>query len=140
MSMKINFKRFGRTGYLILGLLFTGIGILGAILPLLPSTCFFIIAAYYFGQSSERLEKALLNHPRLGPVIMSWRQYKAIPKLGKIMACCGMSVSALIMIFSPAPFPVKIGVLLGLVASAWYVLSRPSLEDIVVPAKAMVKN
>lgn len=138
--MKLFIKRFGRTGYLILGLVFTGIGILGAILPLLPSTCFFIIAAYYFGMSSERLERTLLNHPRLGPVILSWRQYKAIPKLGKIMACCGMSVSALIMIFSPAPIYVKIGVMLGLVASAWYVLSRPSLEDIMVRAQVPVKK
>ena len=123
-------KRFGRAGYLFLGLLFSGIGILGAILPLLPSTCFFIIAAYYFGMSSERLEKALLNHPRLGPVILSWRQYKAIPKLGKLMACAGMSVSGMIMIFSPAPAPVKCGVILGLLVCAWYVVSRPSLEDV----------
>ncbi len=137
--MEFNIKRFGRTGYLILGFLFTGIGILGAILPLLPSTCFFIIAAYYFGMSSERLEKALLEHPRIGPVILSWRQYKAIPKLGKIMACCGMSVSALIMIFSPAPIYVKIGVFMGLGVSAWYVLSRPSLEDVAVPAKISIK-
>jgi uncharacterized protein len=124
-------KKFGRTGYLLLGLLFSAIGILGAILPLLPSTCFFIIASYYFGMSSERLEKLLLNHPRIGPVIHSWRTYKAIPKFGKIMACCGMSVSALIMIFSPAPMFVKVGVLCGLALSAWYVISRPSLEDIV---------
>ena len=125
-------NRFGRTGYLLLGLLFSAIGILGAILPLLPSTCFFIIAAYYFGLSSERLERVLLNHPRIGPVIMSWRMYKAIPKFGKIMACAGMSISAMIMIFSPAPYYVKIGVLLGLVASAWYVVSRPNLEDVAV--------
>lgn len=123
-------NRFGRTGYLFLGLLFSGIGILGAILPLLPSTCFFIIASYYFGMSSERLENILLNHPRLGPVILSWRHYKAIPKLGKIMACAGMSVSALIMIFSPAPIFVKIGVIFGLIVCAWYVVSRPNLEDI----------
>lgn len=128
-------KNLGRTGYLILGLFFCGIGILGAILPLLPSTCFFIIAAYYFGMSSARLEKALLQHPRIGPVILSWRQYKAIPKLGKIMACVGMTVSGCFMIFSPAPGPVKIGVILGLVACAWYVVSRPSLEDIVTPAQ-----
>lgn len=128
--------RLGRAGYLILGFLFCGIGILGAVLPLLPSTCFFIIAAYYFGMSSERLEKALLDHPRIGPVILSWRQYKAIPKLGKIMACAGMSVSGLIMIFSPAPTPVKIGVILGLLACAWYVVSRPNLEDVtVVPTR-----
>lgn len=103
-------QRFGRTAYLILGLLFCTIGIVGAVLPLLPSTCFFIIAAYYFGLSSERLENLLLNHPRIGPVILSWRNYRAIPKLGKIMACVGMSISGFIILISPAPkFEIRCG-------------------------------
>ncbi len=115
---------------LLLGLLFTGIGVLGAVLPLLPSTCFFIIAAYYFGMSSEKLESWMLNHPRVGPTIISWRRYKAIPRLGKIMACVGMSVSAFIIAISAAPLFVKVGCFLGLVASAAYVLTRPTLEDL----------
>ncbi len=120
---------------LLLGLMFTGIGILGAVLPVLPSTCFFIIAAYYFGMSSERLENWMLNHPRIGPTIVSWRTHKAIPRLGKIMACVGMSVSALIIAISAVPFFVKFGCFLALIASAAYVLTRPTLEDLLQSAR-----
>ncbi len=120
---------------LILGLLFTSIGVLGAVLPLLPSTCFFIIAAYYFGMSSEKLEKWMLSHPRMGPTIISWRRHKAIPRLGKIMACVGMSVSAFIIAISAAPLFVKVGCFLALIASAAYVLTRPTLEELLQAAK-----
>ncbi len=114
---------------LLLGFFFTGLGIIGAILPVMPSTCFFIFAAYYFGQSSERMENWLLNHPRVGPTIINWRKYKAIPRLGKIMACAGMSLSAVLMILSAAPFWVKIGCLVILALSAAYVLTRPTLKN-----------
>jgi uncharacterized protein len=113
---------------LLLGFLFLGIGILGAVLPVLPSTCFFITAAYYFGTSSEKLENWMLNHPRIGPTIISWRKYKAIPRLGKIMACVAMSVSVVIMVLSAAPLFVKIGCIVALILSAVYVLTRPTLE------------
>lgn len=115
---------------LLVGFFFTGLGIIGAILPVMPSTCFFIFAAYYFGQSSERMENWLLNHPRIGPTIVNWRKYKAIPRLGKIMACAGMSLSAVLMIFSAAPFWVKVGCLIVLILSAIYVLTRPTLETL----------
>jgi len=117
-----------RPFYILLGFLFIGIGILGAILPVLPSTCFFIIAAYYFGLSSEKLENWMLNHPRIGPSIISWRKYRAIPRLGKIMAVTAMTLSGFLMIMSAAPLFVKIGAVLTLIACAAYVLTRPTLE------------
>jgi uncharacterized membrane protein YbaN (DUF454 family) len=116
---------------LLLGFLFLGIGIIGAILPLLPSTCFFITSAYYFGSSSEKLENWMLGHPRIGPTIISWRKYRAIPKLGKIMACVGMSVSAVIIGVSPMHYALKALALISLVFSAVYVLTRPTLENLI---------
>ena len=120
---------------LLLGFLFLGVGILGAVLPVLPSTCFFITAAYYFGTSSEKLEKWMLNHPRIGPTIVSWRKYKAIPRLGKIMAIVAMAVSVLIMILSAAPLFVKVGSVIVLSLCAVYVLTRPTLEVLLAPQK-----
>ena len=120
---------------LVFGFLFLGVGILGAVLPVLPSTCFFITAAYYFGTSSEKLESWMLNHPRIGPTIVSWRKYRAIPRLGKIMACVAMSVSVVIMILSAAPLFVKIGCVIALFLSAVYVLTRPTHEVLLVEQK-----
>lgn len=113
---------------LVLGLFFTGLGIIGAILPVMPSTCFFIMAAYYFGQSSEKLENWLLQHPRIGPTIVNWRCYRAIPMLGKVMAVLGMSVSGIIVLFSEVSIYFKFFASLILLGSAAYVLSRPTLK------------
>lgn len=45
--MKILFK--------ILGFIFLGIGCIGMALPLLPTTPFFLIAAFFFAKSSKKL-------------------------------------------------------------------------------------
>lgn len=112
-----------------IGLALTGIGILGAFLPVLPSTCFFISAAYFFGKSSERLENWILNHPQFGPSVVQWRQHRAIPRAGKIAAFIGMGFSSVALLASPAPlWAIALG-LVVLAGSAWYVGTRPTLSE-----------
>ncbi|MFN7454731.1 MAG: YbaN family protein [Pseudobdellovibrionaceae bacterium] len=113
---------------LALGMGFLGLGVLGAFLPVLPSTCFFICATYFFGKSSARLEAWVLNHPRFGHAVRSWRETRSIPLAGKIAAVVGMSVSALFLVISPAPLWAILSGFAVLALSAWYVLSRPTLS------------
>jgi uncharacterized protein len=114
---------------LLAGFSFLGIGIIGAFLPVLPSTCFFICAAYYFAKSSARMEHWILKHPRFGPTVVAWRETRSIPKSGKIAAILGMSISAFILYFSHPPFYVFIAGIIALVISALYVLTRPTLPS-----------
>jgi uncharacterized membrane protein YbaN (DUF454 family) len=112
-----------------IGMGFLGLGIVGAFLPVLPSTCFFICATYFFGKSSARLENWVLNHPKFGHAVRSWRETRSIPLAGKVAAVVGMSLSSVILVFSPAPvWAIALG-LFVLVGSAWYVLSRPTLKS-----------
>lgn len=55
-----------------------GLGIVGAILPLLPTTPFLLLTAYCYARSSRRLHDWLMHHPRLGPPIVEWQQHRAI--------------------------------------------------------------
>lgn len=113
-----------------LGLVMVGLGVLGAFLPVLPSTCFFISAAYFFGKSSPRMEAWVLNHPRFGYAVRSWQETRSIPFAGKIAATVAMSLSGLFLVISPAPlWAVSLG-LFVLVASGWYVLTRPTLNSL----------
>lgn len=82
-----------RWAYLGLGMICTGVGIAGVILPGLPGTVFLLIALWAFSRSSERLSLWLFNHPRFGRTIRAWHAERAIPRPAKIAALSMMTVS-----------------------------------------------
>jgi uncharacterized membrane protein YbaN (DUF454 family) len=120
------YRAGARLAWLALGLILTGVGIAGVILPLLPGTIFLILAAGCFARSSPRLEGWLLAHRRYGPAVAAWRRDRAIPIKAKLAAFAGMSLSLVVVSLSGAP-PIALlstAVLIG--ASALYVGTRPS--------------
>ena len=58
-------------------------GILGAVLPVLPTTPFVLLAAYCFARSSARFHSKLLANRIAGPIIREWCQYRSIPRRAK---------------------------------------------------------
>lgn len=70
----------------ISGLLALGLGILGIFLPVLPTTPLLLLAAALFLRSNRGLYDWLLNHPRLGPYIRNFMEYKAIPLKIKVLS------------------------------------------------------
>jgi uncharacterized membrane protein YbaN (DUF454 family) len=111
--------------YFVGGLALVGLGIVGAFLPVMPSTIFFILAVACFARSSPRLEAWILNHPKFGPPVRAWRESGAIPRPVKIVAVSMMFVSMTIVCLSPAPEWVDWLVAVTLIASATFVLTRP---------------
>ena len=53
-------------------------GIVGIVLPLLPTTPFMLLAAALFARSSPRFHRWLLAHPWFGPPIVDWQQHRGI--------------------------------------------------------------
>jgi len=112
--------------WLAAGLVCVALGIIGAFLPVMPTTIFLILATGCFARSSPTLEARLLNHPRYGPTLRAWRAEGAIGRRGKIAACIGMALGFAIFFLAVHPSVLlALGVALIMGASAAYVLSRP---------------
>lgn len=116
-----------RFAYLIAGFVLLALGIIGAFLPLMPTTIFVILAAGCFARSNRRVEAWLLNHKRFGPTIKAWRAEGAISRRGKTLATGGMVLGYVLFLIGARPdLPLSLFVLACFGACAWYVLSRPN--------------
>lgn len=119
-------KGAARVAYLTIGLLCTGLGVLGAVLPVLPTTPFLLVSLWAFSRSSVRLERWLLEHPRFGPRLVEWRTHRVIPWPAKLAAWGSMIASLTLMIVSGRSW-ILVGAAATVMAiGASYVASRPS--------------
>lgn len=89
--------------YLALGLGFVMLGIIGAVLPVMPTTIFLILALACFSRASPRLEQRLLAHPRYGKSLRDWRDHRVVSRRGKYFASAGMLLGLIIMLAGHAP-------------------------------------
>ncbi|MDO6428110.1 YbaN family protein [Thalassotalea sp. 1_MG-2023] len=78
----------------VIGIFFVALAALGAVLPLLPTTPFLLVAAACFAKSSPRLYNMLLANKVFGPLIYHWQQSRSIPKKGKVIALASMLIAA----------------------------------------------
>lgn len=118
--------RLLRPFYFVIGLVCVALGVIGAVVPLMPSTIFLILAAWAFARSSKRLETWLMQHRQFGPVLQAWRLERAIPRRAKWLACLGMTLGLALFALGAHPdawlFVLVTVLLLGCAA---YVVTRP---------------
>lgn len=130
LPMRGRAGRIVRTGWLLLGFFFVGIGFVGAFVPLLPTTIFMILGAACFARSSPRLESRLLEHPRFGPSLRAWRTEGAIPLAGKRLACAGIAGGyALFWVGARPSWGIALVVAAMMLACAVWIVSRPKPGD-----------
>lgn len=68
------------------GIFSFGFGVLGILVPLLPTTPFLLLAAFCFARSSDRLHQWLINHRWFGSYIRNYQEHRAITKQVKIVS------------------------------------------------------
>lgn len=83
--------------YIFLGFFFLGLGILGAFLPILPTTPFLLLTLFFFGKSSERLHQWFLNTQIYQKHLKSFNEQRALTKKSK---ACILLVSSTMMALS----------------------------------------
>ena len=116
-----------RIFYLILGWSFFVLGIIGIVLPVMPTSPFIILAAWAFSKSSKRFESWLVHHKYFGPSIRRWRAYRVIPPIAKFFSVGAMTVTLTVSLLSGrVPWWGLFGEALFFGWGAWFILSCPS--------------
>ena len=109
-----------------IGLVSTGLAVLGIFLPLLPTVPLLLLAAACFARSSERFHSWLLLHPHLGPMIRGYLEGQGIPLRSKIftIALLWLTISVSVLLLT-TPLWVKITLLAIGSAVTIYLLQLP---------------
>ena len=81
--------------YLAGGLVSVGLGAIGAVLPIMPTVPFLLLAVFCFARSNPEWEQKILDHPQWGPQIRDWREHRRIRRPAKLAAITAMSAGVL---------------------------------------------
>jgi uncharacterized membrane protein YbaN (DUF454 family) len=92
-TSKLTRLLFGLLAYVSLG-----IGLIAIVIPGLPTTEFFLLAAWAATRSSPRLSAWLENHRLFGPILSNWRNGKIIARRAKVSATVSMLLCATLML------------------------------------------
>ena len=112
--------------WLLAGLTAVGLGAIGVVLPLLPTTPFLLVAAFAFARSSKRLDSWLREHQTFGPLINNWHRDGSIDRSVKRTAIIVIFLTPVITWLLDAPLWVIACQVVVLGASAIFILTRPS--------------
>jgi hypothetical protein len=112
------------------GSLSLGLGLIGIILPVLPTTPFLLLAAFCYLRSSAPLYHWLMRHPLLGPYLDNYINHRAIKRSLKISTIALLWLSLLVSMFLIASFHLRIFLAIVGLAVTIHVLSLRSLESL----------
>ncbi len=88
-----------KTLWIVLGFIFTGIGVVGLITPMMPGLVFFLIATFCFARGSRKFLKMLLNNKYVGPQISDYRKGRGMTMKTKYSALFVLWIGALTSAF-----------------------------------------
>ena len=97
-------NRTQRHFYQFLGWLCVALGLIGTVLPLMPTTVFLLIAAWAFSRSSQRWHRWLREHNRFGETIRAWEEHHAMPRRAKRIAFLALGASYALTAYVYGPF------------------------------------
>jgi hypothetical protein len=119
--------------YLICGWTAVALGLIGILLPVLPTTPFMILAAFLFTKGSPNARAWLIEHAHFGPHIQNWEASGAIAPRAKRTAVLMMAGVLSVSLFLGLPWW-----LIGIQAicmggAAAFILTRPDAVPDAMP-------
>jgi uncharacterized membrane protein YbaN (DUF454 family) len=114
--------------YIAAGFVCVALGVIGIPLPLLPTTPFLLLAAYFFARGSERWHRWLMTHPALSPYILAFRDKRGLTR-GQKWRIAGLVTLTLIITGAFAPFYGKALAAFIWVTSLLFLYFTPTAES-----------
>lgn len=115
-----------RVAWFVVGGTAMGLGTAGALLPILPTTPFVLLAAFAFGHCSPALAARLERSRLFGPAIADWRAGGAIAPRAKAIALAMMVGVLVLGVMLSAALPVLAVQIVAVTAASVFILSRPN--------------
>ncbi len=113
--------------WLAVGVCAVILGVIGAFLPVLPTTPFMIFAAYCFAKSSPRAHAWLLNNPHFGRQVRDYYAGRGIPLRTKLIAIAMITGSVLYVLLTSDIFAIKILMtVIGIAVSGYLLVGIPT--------------
>ncbi|MFN8023074.1 MAG: YbaN family protein [Acidimicrobiales bacterium] len=121
-------SRVARGAWMSAGFVAVGIGSVGIVVPGLPTTGFFVLAAWCFSRSSPRFEQWVLDLPHIGQLVRDHRAGLGMPARAKVMAISTMwlAISISCWILRDRPAIAALVVALGLIGTAYLLWRVPT--------------
>lgn len=111
------------------GTISLGIGLIGVILPLIPTTPLLLLAAACYVRSSKKLYEWLISNKYFGSYIVNYRNGKGIPLKAKIIGITVLWISLGYTVLFVIPFIfVKIPLILIGSYFTWFIYKQKTLQ------------
>ncbi|MEY8838698.1 YbaN family protein [Cribrihabitans sp. XS_ASV171] len=112
--------------FAMFGLFCVALGLLGIILPLVPTVPFMLLAAFFFARSSSRLHHWLITHRTFGPMIEDWHYHRAIRPSAKKAATLSVGLVFAVSLILQLPLHVLVIQAITLGGVLIFIWSRPN--------------
>lgn len=121
--------RPARALWFVGGWLAVGFGGLGVVVPGLPTTGFFVLAASCFARSSPRFERWVLDLPTIGPLVRDHRAGLGMPRRAKVLAVVmivAMSTLSIVVALANVYARIAVGLVaaIGVAYVSWRIPTR----------------
>ncbi len=132
---KVNLNRtpINRFFWFVMGFSIMVIGLIGVVVPVLPTTPLMILAAACFAKSSQRFYDWIINNKMFGHHVKNYREGKGIPKKSKPLILgtlwCFVLFAVIIAIPNSAPLISKISTLILALIGTIFILMIPNLNE-----------
>ena len=114
---------------IILGSISLVLGVIGILLPLLPTTPLLLLSAALYVRSSEKMYQWLIHHKYLGTYIRNFREHRAIPLRAKIISVSMVWISLIYCSITISEnLWIKAMFIVLAIGISWHILSYKTLK------------